>query len=157
MNLIYSQIKDLYNHFDKRQHSYDDFEVLAKRENVKIRLVEYPEHIKGYYCIRKNKKYTEKFIVINKNLSSFEKLYVAFHEWAHSRLHVPFNAREYFYCSLHEKTHEKQEKEADTIALIMLIPRWLLFQLQDTPFDELHPYTQEILIKRQKLYEDQGV
>lgn len=157
MNLIYSHLKDLYHHFDKRQHTYEDFEVLAKRENVKIRLVEYPAHIKGYYCIRHQKRYTEKFIVINSNLSQFEKLYVAFHELAHCLLHVPFNSRDYFYCSLHKKTHQRQEKEADSVALIMLIPRWLLFQLYDTPFDELHPYTLEILKKRQKLYEEQGV
>lgn len=150
MNLSIEKIRRYFPEFNLRPHDEKDFWRVAKQ--LKIIVDEQPLLIEGYYEYRNKKHY----ILINTNQSKYEWLLTAFHELTHRLLDAPYKKSSILLKRDLEKLKQKQERRAEDIALIFLIPKNMLFELQNTPFDELHPFTQKSLVHRQKVFERYG-
>ena len=87
------------------------------------------------------------FIVLKKRLKGLRKTFAMFHELAHHFLHGGRESPNAFYFGLIES---KQEIEADAMATIALVPK---FMLDSYDFLEEHPnrYARQLFKNRQKL------
>jgi Zn-dependent peptidase ImmA (M78 family) len=147
MNLIFDKIIKVFPDFNKREHDANDFWRVAKKE--KIIVTEEPLLIPGYYKVEKRKPY----ILINSNLSPFDWILTAFHELTHHILDVPYKKNSILLYRNVQRLESIQESRAEEIALMLLIPLKRLEELEKTPFDQLHPFTQKLLVKRQRIFE----
>lgn len=86
-------------------------------------------------------------IVVNSDLSPFEKLIVSCHEYGHHLLHVPATR---FFC---EGTLRKSEYEAHAFASILLIPTHLLFSMTLAEMREEFGHPEKLLMLRKRAYE----
>ncbi len=147
MNLIFDKIKEVFPEFNQREHTADDFWFVAKKEKIWVK--EEPLLIPGYYQVCKNKP----CILINSNLSAFDWLLTAFHELTHHILDVPYKKSSILLYRKVQRLQNIQERRAEEIALILLVPKIMLEKLENTPFDQLHPFTQKLLVKRGRIFE----
>lgn len=157
MNAAYSKLKKTFKKLNQREYTFDDFERIAKRQRIKIATYSMSENVRGYYSTDLRKVYRKKCIVFNDCLSKYERLYVAFHELAHHFLHVTLSTKQTYFCRAFELTEIKQDLEADALALIMMIPQKLLFEMAATNFEDVNPFFANLLIRRQAIYENFGV
>jgi hypothetical protein len=74
------------------------------------------------------------------------------HEIGHIILHEPRGASDVLYLKRENALETQQEAEADVFMLLAMIPKKRYFELKATPPDELHPFTAELLVKREELY-----
>lgn len=156
MNLAYSRLKTFFKKINFKEHSYEDFEKLARRHRIHLTTYKMPENVRGYYSTTKRRIYRKKAIVFNENLSPMERLYVAYHELVHHFLHVSCTITQTFYCKFGELNDSKYDLEADTLALILIIPKWKLYELKHTPPEFIDPFLISILPRREKIYLDFG-
>lgn len=93
------------------------------------------------------------FIVLAEKLKGLKKTFVMFHELAHHFLHGARDRASAFYFNLLD---DKNEFEADALALIALIP---VSSLRSFDFLEEHPnrYARKLYKDRQRLYFLYGV
>ncbi len=154
MNLAFSRMKKIFRKFGDKEYTFDDFCRIARRERINLSTYKMHESVRGYYCSERRRVYRKKFIVFNETLSQSERLYVAFHELAHHFLHSNYTNRELFYCRAKQLTDSAQDAQAEAAALVMIIPARRLLELADTPFDEIHGFAPEMLIKRQRIFEN---
>lgn len=146
MNLILTRLLKSIPHLNRRELTEVDFYKLCKKERIKLAEVPLKENIYGYYTNVKGKAY----IVINRNLSKMRWLEVAFHELGHHFLHAPVPSSVFFDSQ--NLTH-RQELEAQTLALLALIPKTILEELEcnsDLVFD----YPLHLVEERIKLFHD---
>lgn len=87
------------------------------------------------------------FIVLSKKLKGLKKTFVMFHELAHYFLHGARDTASAFYFNLLD---DKNEFEADALALVALIP---VSSLNSFQFLEDHPnrYARKLYKDRQRL------
>jgi Zn-dependent peptidase ImmA (M78 family) len=87
------------------------------------------------------------FIVLKKKLKGLRKAFAMFHELAHHFLHGAKESANAFYFGMIES---KQEIEADAMATIALVPK---FMLNSYDFLEEHPnrFARQLFRNRQKL------
>ncbi len=147
MNLIFDKILEYFPDFNEREHNANDFWRIAKLEKIVVE--EEPLLIPGYYQVKKKKPY----ILINSNLSPFDWLLTAFHELTHHLLDVPYKKSSILLYRNAQLLESIQEKRAEEIALMLLVPLKMLEELEKTPFDQLAPFTQKLLVKRQRIFE----
>ncbi len=147
MSLWLDKIKVPFPQFNEREHDADDFWRLAALEKIKVseeRLL-----INGYYKVCNKKP----CILINSDLPPMEWLITAFHELVHHYLDVTYKKSSVLLYRDLQKIESKQEERAEDIAHILVVPAFKLKELELTPFDQLHPFTQKVLIKRQRIFE----
>ena len=149
MNLSLDKIKIYFPDFNVRAHVEDDFWRTAKKTKTSVR--ETPLLIEGYYEYKNGRH----CILINSLLNRQEWLLTAFHEIAHRLLDAAYRKNGIILKRDLERIRQKQERRAEDIALILLIPQTTLFELQNTPFEDLHPFLQKHLVQRQRVYERQ--
>lgn len=148
MNLIIKRLIEFIPHLNSRELTEDDFYKLCRREKVAVREMPLKENIYGYYTNLKGKSY----IVINRNLSKMRWLEVAFHELGHHYLHAPVPQSVFFNSQ--DLTH-KQEVEAQTLALLALIPQPILQEIENDA-DVIFDYPLHLIEERIKLFHDYG-
>lgn len=112
----------------------------------KITLAEMPlkAHLYGYYTNVKGKA----VIILNRNLPKMRWLEVAFHELGHHYLHAPV-PKSVFFDS--QNTTHRQELEAQTLALLALIPKPTLSEIEREP-DLVFDYPLHLIEERIKLF-----
>jgi Zn-dependent peptidase ImmA (M78 family) len=148
VNLSTEKIRSFFPEFNERAHDETDFWRVAQQTKTIVK--ETPLLIEGYYEY-KNKRH---YILINSNLSRFEWLLTAFHELTHRLLDAPYNKSKILLKRDIERLKQKQEERAENIALILLIPDKKLLEMHHTPFEDLHPFLQKQLIRRQRIYDN---
>ncbi len=153
MNLALLRMKKLFRKFNRKEYDFDEFLRIARRERINLSTYKMHEAVRGYYCSERKRVYRKKFIVFNESLSPLERLYVAFHELTHHFLHAQLTSKETFYCRLARLENDRKDCEADAIALMFIFPLPKLLELQETPFDGLYPFEQDMLIRRQRIFE----
>lgn len=146
MNLILSRLIKSIPHLNSRKFNEADFHKLCKKERIKLAELPLKENIFGYYTNVKGKAY----IVINRNLSQIRWLEVAFHELGHHFLHAPVPNSVFFDSQ--NLTH-RQESEAQTLALLALIPRTTLEEIEGDA-DLIFEYPLHLIEERIKLFQD---
>lgn len=157
MNAAFSRMKKLFKKFNLREFNFEDFEKIARRERINIANYKMHANVRGYYTNELRKVYRKKCIVFNEGLSDIERLYIAFHELAHHYLHVTLENKQIYFCRLNELNEAKFDLEADAVAVVMMIPKKLLIELNETCFEELDLFTQDILIRRRWILKNHGV
>ncbi|MCY8546877.1 ImmA/IrrE family metallo-endopeptidase [Bacillus inaquosorum] len=101
---------------------------LASYLNINVFQWDLHHEIMGFYKYDKRNKY----IVINSNLSQGEKTFVCSHELGHAQLHPRANTpfmKEHTLFSV-----DKVEVEANTFAVELLLPDWVISQYKTTNF-----------------------
>ncbi|MEC1370669.1 ImmA/IrrE family metallo-endopeptidase [Bacillus velezensis] len=101
---------------------------LASYININVIPWNLHHEIKGFYKYDKRNKY----IVINSNLSQAERTFVCSHELGHAQLHPRANTpfmKEHTLFSV-----DKIEVEANTFAVELLLPDWVVSQYKNTDF-----------------------
>jgi Zn-dependent peptidase ImmA (M78 family) len=151
MPLFAEKVTEYFPDFNKREHLAEDFWLLAKSEKIVVK--EERLLIQGYYKVYKKKP----VILINSDLPPLEWLKTAFHEITHHILDSPYKKSSILLYRDVQKLENKQEERAEAVALILLVPQWKLKELENTPFDQLHPYTQELLTRRQYVFRKYGI
>lgn len=126
--------------FNLRPLTEKDFYEICELENITV----LEEDVFTSFYMSVNGR---NFIVLKKRLKGLRKIFSMFHELAHHFLHGGKEATNAFYFGMLES---KQEIEADAIATIALVPR---FMLASYDFLEEHPnrYARQIFRNRQKL------
>lgn len=147
MSLWLDKIKETFPQFNEREHIADDFWCIASKEKIKVK--EEPLLIKGYYKVCRGKP----CILINADLPPIEWLITAFHELVHHLLDVKYKKTSVLLYRDVQKLESIQEERAETVALILVVPLWKLKELEKTPWDQLHPYTQHLLVKRKWVFQ----
>ncbi len=146
MNLILKRLLKLIPHLNRRELTEADFYKICRREKITVVEIPLKEHIYGYYTNYKGKA----VIVINQNLPKLRWLEVAFHELGHHFLHAPVPKSVFFNSQ--NLTH-RQELEAQTLALLALIPRSTLERIEQEP-DLIFDYPLHLIEERIRLYRD---
>lgn len=146
MNLILKRLLKSIPHLNSRELTEFDFYKLCRRERIKLTELPLRENIYGYYTNIKGKAY----IVINRNLPKMRWLEVAFHELGHHYLHAPVPQSVFFDS---QNLLPRQELEAQTLALLALIPKSTLKEIEDEP-DLVFDYPLHLVEERIKLFHD---
>ncbi len=94
-----------------RPLTLDDFDIWCDQEGVRV--ITLPMPARGLYLVR----HGYPLIVLNESLRGPDRLFVAWHEFAHHLLHTPESC--YFGFGLEEKA----QYQANLIAACALIPR----------------------------------
>ena len=138
MNLSLHKLKKY--GFNSRALTEKDFYQICERENITV--LEEDVFTSFYMTV-----HGKHFIVLKKRLRGLKKLFVMFHEISHHFLHGGKDAANAFYFGL---LQSKQEIEADAMATIALVPRYMLNSYE---FLEDHPvkFARELFRNRQKL------
>lgn len=149
MNLILTRLFKSIPHLNRRQLTETDFYRLCRKERVNLREMPLRESIYGYYTNARGKAY----IVINRSLPQLRWLEVAFHELGHHYLHAPVPQSVFFDS---QNLSHRQELEAQTLALLALIPKTTLEGIENDP-DLIFDYPLHLVEERIKLFRDFGV
>lgn len=149
MNLTLTRLLKSIPHLNRRALTEADFHKLCRRE--RITLVEMPlkSHLYGYYTNFMGKA----VIVINRNLPPMRWLEVAYHELGHHYLHAPVPKSVFFNSQ--NLTH-RQETEAQTLALLALIPQPILKELESDA-DVIFDYPLHLIEERIKLFQNHHI
>ena len=159
MHITLNRMKRAFPKLNLKPYTFEDVEKIAKRERISVTVCEYSPDILGYYCTRKTSRAVKKFIVINSNLDEVSRTFVGLHELVHHFLHAPASARQWLYCRrLAEGTAAKHDREADNMALIAMIPFWMLCEFEAVGVNPAyHPSLVELLHKRWKLWQQYSI
>lgn len=141
------KILEVFPQLNKREHDDNDFWRVSK--DRKIIVNEEPLLIDGYYSIKKGKP----IILINKNLHGLAWRVTAFHELIHDILDVPVPKTDITLYRNAQEIEKIQDKRAEAFALMLAIPKHILFQMQQTPFEQIDIAKRELLKQRQYFYE----
>lgn len=144
MNLTLTRLLKSIPQLNRRALTEADFYKLCLKERICVREMPLKENIYGYYTNLKGRAY----IIINRNLPKLRWLEVAFHELGHHYLHAPV-PQSVFFNSQH--LSHKQELEAQTLALLALIPQSTLKELE-TDEDLIFDYPLHLIEERIKLF-----
>lgn len=150
MNLSLIKIKEEFPEFNLRPHNEQDFWKAAKRLEIIVK--ETPLLIEGYYRYKNRRHY----IIINSSLNRIDWLLTVFHELTHRILDVPYKRSKILLKRDLEQIRLKQETRAEDIAAMFVIPQKMLFELRNTPFEEIPTVLQKPLIRRQRVFENYG-
>lgn len=156
MNVAYSRLRKIFKKLNRHEYTYEDFLKIAKRQCIHLETYAMTENVRGYYSTELRKVYRKKCIVFNDCLSTYERLYIAYHELAHHFLHATLSTKQTYFCKVFELTESKHDLEADAMALIMMIPQKLLFEMQATNFEDINPFFAGLLVRRQAIFENHG-
>lgn len=137
-----------------RAYDWDMVKAILKRERIKLVFYPMPDKSKGYYQNELRKVYRKRIIVINEKLSEFERLFVVLHELVHHFLHVTGAKRIIFNWHIAKLNDSQEDREANTLSLILGIPQKDLFEMSETHFEEINPMYAEKLKERQTVYEE---
>ena len=126
--------------FNRRVLSEDDLLRICEAEKITVLYLDVPT---SFYFSFKNKY----FIVLKKSLKGLRRTFALAHEMAHHFLHGGKDTANAFFFGLLES---KNEFEADAMATIALVPRYML---NSYDFLEEHPnrYARQLFKNRQKL------
>lgn len=149
MNLIIERLLKSIPQLNTREMTESDFYKLCRKEKISLAEIPLKENIYGYYTNIKGKAY----IVINKTLPKMLWLEVAFHELGHHYLHSPVPQSVFFNS---RNLSHKQELEAQTLALLALIPKPSLEKIEQEP-DLIFEYPLHLIEERLKLFRDSGI
>lgn len=156
MRNTYRVLKMNFPQLNLKQITEDDLWAFVERHEIRVerRML----GVNGYFgkYTPKRKRKPRGLILIDETLRWFEFLSTFLHEVGHYCLHEPRGNREVLFSRRETDVETKQDKEADFFMLLALIPKKTLFEMSQTPFEDLHPYTQEILIKRKKIFDSYG-
>ena len=130
--------------FNRRVLTFEDFENICTELGVKVFFTN--EASEGLFFHRRG----HPIIVLNKNLSGFMLLFIAWHELAHYLLHPPM--LRYFA----KGTIKKIEAEANDIALCCVIPLPALKKILALGTSEDWLYPKEFMSRRCELYTRSG-
>jgi len=109
-----------------RKHGTNNPYEIAKAENIYVIEKDLHEEIFGFYkYMRRNK-----FIFLNSNLDSFDKLFTCAHELGHSKVHPKLSAP--FLKSKTLISIDKIENEANRFAVELLLPDSVLYEYKDS-------------------------
>lgn len=134
-------LKKLSKHgFNHRALSEEDLLHICESEDITVLYLDVPTSF--YFSVRN--KY---FIVLKKSLKGLRRTFALAHELAHHFLHGGKDTANAFFFGLIES---RNEFEADAMATIALVPR---FMLNSYDFLEEHPnrYARQLFKNRQKL------
>jgi Zn-dependent peptidase ImmA (M78 family) len=149
MNLSLENLIVHLPHLNKKIYGEADFFKLCRKERIKVAELSLKDNIRGYYSNYRGRT----FIIINKNLSRMKWLEVAFHELGHHFLHAPVPSSVFFDS---QNLSSKQEMEAQSFALLALIPITLLKQIEESPL-LMEDYPIYLIEQRMKLFELFGI
>lgn len=124
MNLILKKIKDLNVGWNER--ALDETDVLKLCRRYKVVVEEMPLRVSGFYYSVMGRH----FIAVNSGLSPAKKLFVLLHEFAHFLFHAPDRGATANFHGIGRKT--KKEIEADTFALVAMMPLKMIIKLSPT-------------------------
>lgn len=141
-------VREIFPRVNEIIHTDDDFWRAAKDRKIIVR--EEPMLIDGYYKFYKKKPY----ILINSNLKGMEWTRTAFHELTHDIFDVTEKKSSIKLYRNAQQLEHIREQRAEAIAALLLVPKWKLYELYETPFDQLSPFTQSLLLIRKKLHDD---
>jgi Zn-dependent peptidase ImmA (M78 family) len=158
MNLLLDSMLEHFPKLNRRPYGWEDIELITKKHRINLTVTNYNPEILGYYCTRKTAKRVKKFIMVNAILDEMGRTFIGLHELAHYFLHVPITSRQYFYCRRNAlQTEAKHDAEANAVALIAMIPLWMLIDHSGAGFDTLEPEFVNLLIRRQRVWESWGL
>lgn len=146
MNLILSRLLKSIPHLNSRELTEDDFHKLCRKERVVLAEMPLKPHLYGYYTNMKGKA----VIILNRNLPKTRWLEVAFHELGHHYLHAPV-PKSVFFDS--QNLTQRQELEAQTLALLALLPKSTLRKIEQEP-DLIFDYPLHLIEERIRLFRD---
>jgi Zn-dependent peptidase ImmA (M78 family) len=143
MNHSLTALKKLIRGFNTKIFTVEDFWRICRREGIHVHFWQLLENVDGFYGLNRKYKKPVKYIVINQKLLPDKWLLTAFHELIHHFLHAPQSDLEVYFSKKHAKSRE--EKDADRFARMMAIPKPLLLEIQDTPFELLGEVDRRLL------------
>lgn len=154
-------LETMTRHFPRLNHKayvWDDVEKIAKRHRINITIASYDPEILGYYCTRRTAKRIKKFIMVNSLLGITDRTFIGLHELGHFFLHVPVSSRQYFFCRRNAHlTESKQDCEANSFALIAMLPLWMLIEADGVNYADMDPGQVRMLHRRKQIWECWGV
>ena len=153
MHLSVSRLKKLIPGFNEVRHTEDDFWRITKTENIEVSFWKLPTEINGFYGTTGKGGSDSRHIVINRSLRLGKWLIVGFHELIHHFLHVR-TSRSLIYYS--RRSDDRYEAEADTYALMMLIPKPLLLAMLQPGSVDREGFDEGDLRSRLRIYEIYG-
>jgi len=154
MHILLNRMKRPFPQLNFQPYTFEDVKRIAEKERINLTICDYDDDVLGYYCTRKTEKQTKKFIVINQKLDEINRTFVGLHELAHHFLHIPASARQWLYCSRNaNRIHAKNDCEANSFALIAMIPLWMMIDLDATGYQDIDPVLMKFCIQRKKLWE----
>jgi Zn-dependent peptidase ImmA (M78 family) len=130
MEISYAKIKTIFPHFNEIALTDTEFWETAKSRRIIVR--EIPLFVEGYYEKRKGKH----FIFINSDLRGVKWLHTAYHELCHFYLDVPPEVADIRLYRSKIQVRTKQEKIADALALMAILPFPDLEQLMHEDLSE---------------------
>lgn len=159
MHITLTSMKRAFPKLNRKPYTFSDVQHIASRERITVTICDYNPDILGYYCTRKTGRITKKFIVINSKLDEVGRTFVGLHELVHHFLHSPASARQWLYCRrLAEGTAAKHDCEADNVALIAMIPFWMLCEFEAAGVNPAyHPSLVDLLHKRWKIWQQYSI
>lgn len=151
MRHILKRLKQIFPELNRLEFSEEDCWRFVEKRNITVRRI--PLEVDGYFgktYVRRKKRY---YILLDEKLKGIEFVKAFLHEIGHALLHEPRGNREVLYLRRENAMETQQESEADVFMLLAMVPKKRFLELKQTPFDQLHPFTAELLVRRQKLYE----
>lgn len=149
MNLLIKRLLKSIPQLNRRELTESDFYKLCRKEKIQLGELPLQKTIFGYYTNYSGKSY----IIINSNLPKIRWLEVAFHELGHHYLHAPVPQSVFFDSN---RLSPKQEQEAQTLAVLALIPISVLQKLEQDP-DIMFDYPLHLIEERIKLFKENGI
>lgn len=126
--------------FDRISHADADFRAICWKINCDY--VFKPQRKKGYFVTDSSGDY----IFIDSRITGFNRFEAMFHELTHALLDVP--------CPF---LHFRQQIQAETFALIFLIPKKMLFEYMNMSFDEIDYRLIPYLKRRKFIFDTYGI
>ena len=151
---VIERLKIIFPDLNRREFTEDDCWKFVRKNKVIVRLA--PLLVQGYYgktVIRKRKR---SYIFLDEKMKGMLMLKTFLHEIGHVCLHEPRGKIEVLYSRRESDCETRQDKEADIFMLLAMVPKQKLIELQQTPFEEIHPFMTNILLQRQTLWEKTG-
>jgi hypothetical protein len=136
MHLSYNILKTKIPTLNRKAHRETDFYRISKHHKIEVHNLELD--CLGCYVADADGDY----IFIDSRISGLLRLEVELHELSHACGEYP--------CDF---LHFRQELHAETFALILLIPKKILFEFIRTPFDEIDQRLIPILKRRKFIFD----
>jgi hypothetical protein len=150
MRHILLKLKDTFPALNRREFKEEDCWRFVREQGITVKRA--PLEVDGYTgkaVVRRQKRY---YILLDEKLSGIHFLRAFLHEIGHVVLHEPRGASEVLYLKRENALESQQEAEADVFMLLAMIPKKRYLELKKTPPDELHPFTAELLLRREELF-----
>jgi Zn-dependent peptidase ImmA (M78 family) len=143
MSFILSQIiKKKLLEWNTRPLTEDDFYATCQIQKVRVLEEDFFKY-KGEYSIHKGKS----IILLQKNLTRGDKLWVGFHELGHHLLHYPVPHR------FSKGLYRKMDREANYFAAIALLPTDLIKSKTFGEIFEDYNYPTKLIELRKEIYD----